>query len=139
MTTPGSETPGAVAEKPIDAPWKELAYLVERGDAAGIVQLLDGMGAEDQRRAFSRLGASAQAEAISLVGPEVAADVVESLPDEQAADILEDLEPAVAADIVEELPAEVSTDRTQRWRLARSSPPVPICAASSWCSTSRPA
>ncbi|NNC90122.1 MAG: magnesium transporter [Akkermansiaceae bacterium] len=90
-----------------DAPWDKISDLLADEDSGEIRAFILSLGADEQRRAVSRLEPVQRERLVQLLGPDDAADLLEHLVPQQAVEILEDLPPEVAADVVEELPEDV--------------------------------
>lgn len=90
--------------------WERLAELAGSGSKAELVDYLEGLGAGEVARAFSRLDEEGRRVVFASLTPEQAADFLEELPDEQAADLVDELPFQQAAAIVEELDSDDQAD-----------------------------
>ena len=92
------------------APWKDIASIVERGDADELNEFLETLSTSEVARAMSRLDDHMQSSMMTLLEPEDAADLIEELPDAQGADVIEDLPAKTAAAIVDEMESDERVD-----------------------------
>jgi len=90
-----------------EEPWEVVVELLEEGDVDGIMEVIDPLGADEQRRMFSRLDMGQRQRLLELMGADEAAGLLEHLVPAQAIEILEELSPEYAADVMEELSEEL--------------------------------
>jgi magnesium transporter len=99
--------------QPQTDPTRELALIVDSGNAEHLAAFLHLLPPEDTTYTISHLDEDRQTRMLSLLSAEhsdLAADLMEHFVDEQAADMIEQLKPSEAAAIVDEMDSDEQTD-----------------------------
>ncbi len=101
----------APSETPTQVPsWERLQELVATGNAEGLRDCLQALGATEVAHAVSKLATEERTAMLVLLEPADAADVIVDVPDSQAVELLGEMAPAEAAAIVDELRSDYQVD-----------------------------